>query len=70
MAIFQDAQGHSAVSDQTLPNFKTNQDFMIVLITCKNEEDPIKSCHKIFPIKTLWELSVAMETGALVWPKA
>ena len=48
MEIFQDAQGHSAVPDQTLPNFKTNKDFMIVLITCKNEEDPIKSGHKIF----------------------
>ena len=61
MGIFQDAQGHSAVPDQALQNFKTNKDFMIVLITCMNEEDPIKSGHKIFPIITLWELSVAME---------
>ena len=37
---------------------------MVVLVTCKNEEDPIKNevGHNIFPIITQWELSVAMET--------
>ena len=41
---------------------------MDVLVTCKYEEDPIKnegaslSGHNIFPIVTLWELSVAMDT--------
>ena len=32
---------------------------MVVLVTCKNEEDPIKnegtSANKIFPVKSLWE---------------
>ena len=41
---------------------------MNVLVTCKNQEDPIKnegaSVHNIFPIITLWELSVAMETSS------
>ena len=41
---------------------------MNVLVTCKYEEDPIKNeaakVLKTFsPIITLWELSVAMDTG-------
>ena len=45
---------------------------MIILTTCKNEEDPMKNealeCigHNIFPIITLWELSLAMETRVLI----
>ena len=39
---------------------------MDVLVTCKNEEDPIKNEYKIFPIITLWELPVAMETRVLI----
>ena len=43
---------------------------MVVLVTCKNKEEPIKNegarVVKIFPIITLWELSVAMETRALI----
>ena len=42
---------------------------MVVLVTCKNEEDPIKNevarvaaGHNIFPIISQWEISVAMET--------
>ena len=41
---------------------------MVVLFTCKNEEDPIKNegdrvlLSKIFPIITQGEISVAMET--------
>ena len=35
---------------------------MVVLVNFKNEADPIKSGHKIFPIIPLWELYVAMET--------
>ena len=42
---------------------------MDVLVSCENQEDPIKkeraSVHNIFPIITLWELSVAIETR--VW---
>ena len=40
---------------------------MVVLVTCKYEEDPIKKegarvLTRFSPIITLWELSVAMET--------
>ena len=46
------------------------QALMAVLVTCKNEEDPIKmeelECSQDFPIITLWELSVAMETRVLI----
>ena len=33
---------NSTVSDEILPKFKLVQSFMIVLFTCKNEEDPSK----------------------------
>ena len=44
---------------------------MVVLVTCKNKEDSIKKmeeleCAKDFPIISLWELSVAMETRVLI----
>ena len=43
---------------------------MVVLVTCKNKEEPIKnegySGHKIFSIITIWELSVTMETRVLI----
>ena len=38
---------------------------MVVLVTCKNEEDPIKMME-IFPIINIWELSVTMETRVLI----
>ena len=46
---------------------------MDVLVTCKYEEDPIKterrySGHNIFPIITLRELFVAMETRVPILP--
>ena len=45
---------------------------MDVLVTCKYEEDPIKNegarVDNIFPIITLWELSVAMETRVPILP--
>ena len=34
---------YSEVSKGILPKFKLIQAFIIVLITCKNEEDPIKN---------------------------
>ena len=46
MGIFSEAQGqvtHKSVPDRILPNFKTIQDFVNVLVACKNEEDPIKN---------------------------
>ena len=33
---------NSAVLGPIMPNFELVQDFMAVLVTCKNEEDPIK----------------------------
>ena len=44
MVIFPDAQGQlTAVHGRIWSNFKLVQDFMVVLITCKNEEDLIKN---------------------------
>ena len=55
-----------AVLGPIRPNFELVRDVMDVLVTCKYEEDSIKnegaSVHNIFPIITLWELSVAMDT--------
>ena len=34
---------NSEVRGRIGPNFKLVQDFMVVLLTCKNEEDPIKN---------------------------
>ena len=68
MGIFPDAQGQ--LTHKSLSNFKPIRDVMVVLVTCKNKEEQIKnevaSGHKIFPIITLWELSVAMETSVLI----
>ena len=54
------------------PNFELVRDFMDVLVTCKYEEDPIKNegarVDNIFPIITLWELFVAMETRVPILP--
>ena len=41
MGIFPDAQGQLTL--QIWSNFKLVQDFMVVLLTCKNEEDPIEN---------------------------
>ena len=39
MGIFRDAQGHiTPVPDLIWPNFELIQDFMVVLVTCKNED--------------------------------
>ena len=35
--------GKSAVHGRIWSNFKLFQDFIVVLVTCKNEEDPIKN---------------------------
>ena len=51
------------------PNFKLFQAFIVVLVTCKNEEDPFKMKVLVFTrfsqIITIWEVSVAMETRVL-----
>ena len=42
--LFSDAQGQltPSVSGGILPKFKLIQAFIVVLVTCKDEEDPIK----------------------------
>ena len=44
---------NSEVSGGILPKFELIQAFMVVLVTCKNEEDPIKmkalECYQDFP---------------------
>ena len=62
---------NSEVCGLIWPNFELIRDFMVVLVTCKNEEDPIKNeSAKVFttvsPIITLLELSVAMEARVLI----
>ena len=39
----QSRAANSAVPSRILLNFEPIQDFMVVLVTCKNEEDPIKN---------------------------
>ena len=34
---------NSYVPDRILPNFELIQDIMVVLVTCKNKEEPIKN---------------------------
>ena len=42
--VFSDAQAaNSEVSSGILPKFDLIQAFIVVLVTCKNEEDPIKN---------------------------
>ena len=58
---------NSPVLGPIWPNFELVRDVIDVLVTCKYEDDLIKiegskGVHKISPIITLWELSVAMET--------
>ena len=42
--VFSDAQGQlTPKSAAELPKFKLIQAFIVVLVTCKNERDPIKN---------------------------
>ena len=42
--VLSDAQGHLIRSQRgILPKFELVQAFIVVLVTCKNEEDPIKN---------------------------
>ena len=43
-AVFSDAQGQlTPKSAAELPKFELIQAFILVLVTCKNEEEPIKN---------------------------
>ena len=58
---------NSAVLGPIWPKFELVRDIMVVLVTCKYEEDPIKNedarvLTRFSSIITLWELSVSMET--------
>ena len=62
---------NSVVRGRIRPNFELIQAPMHVIVTCKYEKDPIKSIRSkrddiVFPIITLWELSVAMATRVLI----
>ena len=61
---------NSAVSGLIWPNFELIRDFIVVHVTCKNKEDPIKNevAYNVSPVITIWELYVAMTTRALIRP--
>ena len=41
MGFFSNAQGQLTL--QSVPNFELIRDYIVVLVACKNEEDPIKN---------------------------
>ena len=59
-------ESNSKLNSPISPKFELRWDFMPVLIICKFDEDPVKKedyrLDNIFPILSLWELSVVMET--------
>ena len=60
-----------AVGSPIRPNFEHLRALMHVIITCKYEKDRMKNSREksgntVFPIITLWELTVAMETRVLI----
>ena len=62
---------NTVVRGRIRPKFEVIQALMHVIFTCKYEKDPIKNIREnvmtpCFPIITLWELSVAMETRVLI----
>ena len=62
---------NSVVRGRIRPNFELSQALMHVIVTCKYKKEPIKNIQEnvmtpFFPIITLWELSVAMETRVLI----
>ena len=62
---------NSVVRGRIRPNFELMQALMYVIVTCKNkkgsdQKQPRKRDDALFPIITLWELSVAMETRVLI----
>ena len=65
---FLDAQGQLTLkSGGILP---LTQAFMVVLVTCKNEEDPIKNegsrvLTRFYPIISLWEFFFSNAQGEL-----
>ena len=66
--VFSDTQGQlTPKSGGILPKFKLIQDFIVVLITCKNEEDPIKNEGA----RVLTRRSRAANSAVLgqMWPK-
>ena len=76
MGIFQTQGQLTPKSLSDLAEFRTHSRFMVVLVTCKNKEDPIKIegarvVTRFSPIITLWELSVAMrhQSSDPIWPK-
>ena len=73
MGIIRDAQGQ--LTPQSVigsgRNSNSFETLCFVLVTCKNEENPIKNkgarvATRFSPNITLWEISVAMETRVLI----
>ena len=70
MGIFPDAQGQLTFLDPSriLPKFDPIQAVMVVLVTCKNEVDPIKDegARVVTSLLKPYQSSVAMETRVLI----
>ena len=69
MVIFSEAlgqQANSAVRSLILSNFEPIRIFMVVLVTCKNEEDPIKNKGTRVVATLFIDLSDALRTASFV----
>ena len=58
---------YSEVSGGILPKFELIQAFMVVIVTCKNEEDPIK--NEGSRVLTRFSPRGQLTPNPLVWPK-
>ena len=56
-------EANSAVLCWILPNFEPIRDFMVVLVTCKNEEDPVKNSEVSDGILTKFKIIQAFIVG-------
>ena len=65
---------YSEVSSGILPKFELIQGFIVVLVTCKNQEDPTKNegarvLTKFSPIISLWEFFQIAQILGRIWLK-
>ena len=61
IGIFPDALGQVTPQYMIWPNLKLMRDLVVVLITCKNEEDPIKNEGASVATKLYVDFSDAQE---------
>ena len=62
---------NSEVCGGILPKFRLIQAFIVVLVSCKNEEDQMKNegaANKIYPIISLWEFFQTLKGSYLRSP--